>query len=428
LVVHGIVFLFVARLGLPVLLTWLVNARLRKIPGYRGRVRRVSLHFIHPRVVIERISLKKLSAGDTEQWLSIKSLAVGTSWRSIGARALLGYICADSPQLLLIVGAPTQRNAEPIRTKKDQPPSPAFSNRQAWQKKVENYPAFRLRSIRLTNGIVQLKGLAGQNGSGIRIDRVNCRLENLTNMPTPVLTTKATCSGRIMTTGSLQFRAEGHLLAPEPAFKIECESTNIDLRELRTIIERIIGIGVRSGRADLFVEVVARDGQIQGYAEPVFDHLELEPSSKNAPKSRLKAYLIRFGLYLGRNKRKDRIATRIDFEGSLKDPDLNIAGAVVNFIRNGFISAERASFDHLRWFSKVARSSETINYQSQPDSRFQTVFGLFRESFRRWSDDSAPRMAAALSFYTAFSMAPLLIVAIAIAGLVLGRDAAQGKS
>jgi membrane protein len=36
-------------------------------------------------------------------------------------------------------------------------------------------------------------------------------------------------------------------------------------------------------------------------------------------------------------------------------------------------------------------------------------------------------MAAALSYYTAFSMAPLLIVAIAIAGLVLGRDAAQGK-
>ena len=62
-----------------------------------------------------------------------------------------------------------------------------------------------------------------------------------------------------------------------------------------------------------------------------------------------------------------------------------------------------------------------------PHSRIQTIFGLFKESFRRWSDDSAPRMAAALSYYTAFSMAPLLIVAIAVAGLVLGRDAARGK-
>ena len=52
---------------------------------------------------------------------------------------------------------------------------------------------------------------------------------------------------------------------------------------------------------------------------------------------------------------------------------------------------------------------------------------LLRETFSGWSEDAAPRLAAALSYYTVFSMAPLLILAIAIAGLVLGRDAAQGK-
>jgi membrane protein len=36
-------------------------------------------------------------------------------------------------------------------------------------------------------------------------------------------------------------------------------------------------------------------------------------------------------------------------------------------------------------------------------------------------------MAAALSYYTTFSLAPLLILAISIAGLLLGHDAAQGK-
>jgi membrane protein len=36
-------------------------------------------------------------------------------------------------------------------------------------------------------------------------------------------------------------------------------------------------------------------------------------------------------------------------------------------------------------------------------------------------------MSAALSYYTAFSIAPLLILVIAIAGLAFGRDAAQGR-
>lgn len=43
-----------------------------------------------------------------------------------------------------------------------------------------------------------------------------------------------------------------------------------------------------------------------------------------------------------------------------------------------------------------------------------------------WLDDYAPSMGAALSYYTLFSLAPLLLIVIAVAGMVFGRDAAQG--
>lgn len=43
-----------------------------------------------------------------------------------------------------------------------------------------------------------------------------------------------------------------------------------------------------------------------------------------------------------------------------------------------------------------------------------------------WIDDRAPSMGAALAYYTFFSMAPLLLIVISVAGLLLGRDAAQG--
>src|SRR5689334_15253869 len=42
-----------------------------------------------------------------------------------------------------------------------------------------------------------------------------------------------------------------------------------------------------------------------------------------------------------------------------------------------------------------------------------------------WSHDRAPRLGAALAYYTTFSMVPLLIVIIGIIGMVFGRDAAQ---
>ena len=43
-----------------------------------------------------------------------------------------------------------------------------------------------------------------------------------------------------------------------------------------------------------------------------------------------------------------------------------------------------------------------------------------------WMDDHAQSMGAALSYYTIFSLAPLLLIAISVAGLVFGQDAAQG--
>ncbi|MGJ7509597.1 YihY/virulence factor BrkB family protein [Variovorax sp. GT1P44] len=52
---------------------------------------------------------------------------------------------------------------------------------------------------------------------------------------------------------------------------------------------------------------------------------------------------------------------------------------------------------------------------------------LCRTSVMAWVEDYAPSMGAAISYYTIFSMAPLLVIVIAIAGRVFGHEAAQGQ-
>ncbi len=54
-------------------------------------------------------------------------------------------------------------------------------------------------------------------------------------------------------------------------------------------------------------------------------------------------------------------------------------------------------------------------------------FTLFKQAFTEFGDDKAQRLGAALAYYTIFSLAPLLLIAIAIAGMVFGREAAQGQ-
>jgi membrane protein len=51
---------------------------------------------------------------------------------------------------------------------------------------------------------------------------------------------------------------------------------------------------------------------------------------------------------------------------------------------------------------------------------------LLKQSASAWVADNAPSMGAALAFYSAFSLAPLLIIVIAIASAAYGQDAARG--
>jgi len=51
---------------------------------------------------------------------------------------------------------------------------------------------------------------------------------------------------------------------------------------------------------------------------------------------------------------------------------------------------------------------------------------LLKIAFVGWWNDRAMSLGAAISFFTVFSLAPMLLAAIAVAGLAFGREAAQG--
>ena len=53
------------------------------------------------------------------------------------------------------------------------------------------------------------------------------------------------------------------------------------------------------------------------------------------------------------------------------------------------------------------------------------IWSLTKESVSAWSNDYAPSMGAAISYYTLFSIAPLLIIVISVAGLLFGPDAVR---
>lgn len=54
-----------------------------------------------------------------------------------------------------------------------------------------------------------------------------------------------------------------------------------------------------------------------------------------------------------------------------------------------------------------------------------SAWSLLKSTFEQWNNDNATHHAAALAFYTIFSLAPLLIIAVAIAGFFIGQSTIQ---
>ena len=55
------------------------------------------------------------------------------------------------------------------------------------------------------------------------------------------------------------------------------------------------------------------------------------------------------------------------------------------------------------------------------------VWALLRNTFSKWNEHEAPRLGAALAFYSVLSLPPLLVLVVSIVGIALGRTSAEAK-
>ena len=68
-----------------------------------------------------------------------------------------------------------------------------------------------------------------------------------------------------------------------------------------------------------------------------------------------------------------------------------------------------------------------IEKMAREKFNIKIIFSLIAKTYDQFLDDKGFKMAAALSFYSAFSLTPLLIIIIAIAGFIFGEEAVRGQ-
>src|SRR4029453_8467112 len=78
----------------------------------------------------------------------------------------------------------------------------------------------------------------------------------------------------------------------------------------------------------------------------------------------------------------------------------------------------------IKRYSTVAEPGDSETSKSF----FGNVFGLLKQTVQEWLGDKAPQLGAALAYYTVFSLAPLILVLLAIVGVIFRDDPAGAWS
>jgi hypothetical protein len=131
----------VARVGPPVLLTWLANLAVRKIPGIRGKVRRVQIDFMAPGLMAKDISVVMLNGGAPEHRIEVDSIAVNSQWKALLTGALVSSVRVDAPRLWFNAdGIHGAHDGQGEREAQDE------RNGSPWQEKLTQLPRFKVAS------------------------------------------------------------------------------------------------------------------------------------------------------------------------------------------------------------------------------------------------------------------------------------------
>ena len=160
-------------------------------------------------------------------------------------------------------------------------------------------------------------------------------------------------TARLLGEARLETRARFDPLSHFGDFSYELQVRDIDLTRANDLARAYAGLDFAGGRGDFTMALEARDGQLTGYAKPLFRGLKIfswkqdvASGDKNPLQIAWQA-LAQGVTSLFKNHAEDQFATRVPISGRIDDRHLDTVAAILGVLRNAFVKAYTPKLEHL---------------------------------------------------------------------------------
>ena len=322
------------RLYLPTLVLNYANKTLNRIPDYSGHIDDIRLHLWRGAYTAIGIKLEKTGGRVPVPFFSADRIDTSVHWRALFQGQIVSKIKLVHPTLNFVAS--------------DKPAEQQTEIDGSWQDRMEELLPLRISRLRVQNGEIHFRNFQAVPPVDIYVDQIDALAENLTNRRESYKTLKATleANGRAMQSGRLYVKTALDPFAERPTFETQVRLEQLAVPSLNSFLAHYLAVEAKTGTLNFYLEGKATDGEFDGYAKPLIDHLDVIHIKERASLGEiLKGIAVKLVSYAFKNHEKDRLGSRVPIHGTVDQPKAGIWMAVASFFKNWFVKALDRGFD-----------------------------------------------------------------------------------
>lgn len=331
--------LLILRLLLPSMIERTVNRQLSGMNEYSGRIDEVDVALWRGAYVLRGLRIEKRDSALTVPMLAAPSVDIAISWRNLLRGAIVARVRFDQPELHFVDGL--SRVDSLSGTGED------------WRQRLEDLVPIRIDEVAIRDGVVVFHNFVSDPPVDLRATAVNADILNLTNIRDEdgQRVAELTATAHLFDSADLEAEALFDPFGRMDAFTLALRVLAIDVTRVNDLARAYAGIDFESGNGEFVMELEAEDGQLSGYAKPLFQNLKIFSWRSDVVEQDKNPFRIAWEVLVEgittifRNAPADQFGTRIEIGGRIDNPDLGLFGAAIEVLRNAFVRALEPYFE-----------------------------------------------------------------------------------
>ena len=313
-----------------------MNKKLSELHDYRGHVEAVDLNLWRGAYKIRAIKVVKTSGDVPVPFFSSPLMDLSVQWNALLHGAFVGEIYFEHP-VLNFVNAPTKAGSQaPLA--------------EPWTQTIKQLFPLKINRFVVHDGEVHYRDFHKSPKVDVVIDQMRMVATNLTNSRKVAKTLNANIEmeGRPLRSGDLRVKLDLDPYAAKPTFNLETEMKELPLVKLNDFAKAYAAITFEKGTLKLATEFNAKEGDFDGYVEPVFENMSIFNPAHDSenPISFVWQAIVGGLTQIIRNHPTDRFGTRVPVHGSFDNPEPAILATVINVFRNAIIKAFEGTLEN----------------------------------------------------------------------------------